>query len=255
MRLGYDEAGAGPVLLMVHGFPIDRRIWAGQLEGLADLRRVIAVDLRGRGRSPHEMKTWTMDTHADDLAETIETLGVEQVDLAGISMGGYIAFAFWRRHPDMVRSLILVSTRANDDPPEYKTGREMTAQRARTYGTGALAGSMLPKLLDPEATQEVKDRVLEMFDSIPGDTSAADSLAMRDRVDSTGDLPSITVPTLVIEGAGDHLLPEGSGKTLADPIPGARLVSIPSAGHFAPIENSDAVNAAIRGFLEESPTA
>lgn len=251
MKLGYDEAGDGPVLLMVHGFPIDRRIWTEQLSGLSDIRRVVAVDLRGRGKSPASEAGWTIDTHADDLAETVQSLGVDQVDLAGISMGGYIAFAFWRRYPQMVRSLILVSTRANEDPPEYKTGREMTAERARQYGTAALAGSMLPNLLDESASQEVKDRVVGIFESVPGATSAADSLAMKDRADSTGDLPSITVPTLIIEGKGDHLLPEGSGEALADPIPGAKLVRIPAAGHFAPIENPDAVNSAIRGFLDE----
>ncbi|MBW3591220.1 MAG: alpha/beta hydrolase [Actinobacteria bacterium] len=250
MKLGYDEAGHGPVLLMVHGFPIDRRIWAEQISGLSDIRRVVAVDLRGRGKSPTSEAGWTIDTHADDLAETVQSLGVDQVDLAGISMGGYIAFAFWRRYPQMVRTLILVSTRANEDPPEYKTGREMTAERARQYGTAALAGSMLPNLLDESASQEVKDRVVGIFESVPGATSAADSLAMKDRADSTGDLPSITVPALIIEGQGDHLLPEGSGKALAEPIPGAKLVRIPAAGHFAPIENPDAVNSAIRGFLD-----
>lgn len=234
---------------MVHGFPIDRRIWAEQLGGLSDIRRVIAVDLRGRGKSPTAESSWTIDTHADDLAETIRSLGVDRVDLAGISMGGYIAFAFWRRYPQMLRSLILVSTRANEDPPEYKTGRQMTAERAREFGTAALAGSMLPNLLDESASDEVKDRVSKMFESVPGETSAADSLAMKDRADSTGDLPSIAIPTLVIEGRGDLLLPEGSGQAIADPIPGAELVRIPAAGHFAPIENPDAVNSAIRAFL------
>lgn len=251
MNLGYDEAGTGPVLLMVHGFPIDRRIWGEQLDDLRDIRRVVAVDLRGRGKSPTSESNWTIATHTDDLADTVQSLGVEQVDLAGISMGGYIAFDFWRRYPQMVRSLVLVSTRATEDPPEYKTGREMTAERARKYGTAALAGSMLPNLLDSAAPQAVKDRVTEIFESVPGETSAADSLAMKDRLDSTRDLPSITVPTLVIEGEGDHLLPEGSGKALADPIPNATLVRIPAAGHFAPIENPDAVNAALRGFLSQ----
>lgn len=251
MKLGFDEAGEGPVLLLVHGFPIDRRIWSEQVEALKDARRVIAVDLRGRGKSPVSEYGWTIDRHADDLADTIEALGVDRVDLAGISMGGYIAFSFWRRHRDLLRSLILVSTRANEDPPEYKTGREMTAERARKFGTAALAGSMLPNLLDSSASEEVRQRVAEIFEDVPGETSAADSLAMRDRADSTGDLPNIDVPTLVIEGEGDHLLPEGSGRGLAEPIPGARLVRIPSAGHFAPIENPDAVNAALRGFLAE----
>lgn len=250
MKLGYDEAGEGKVLLLVHGFPADRRLWTHQVAGLSDLRRVVAVDLRGRGKSPAPTEGgWSMTTHADDLAETIESLGVDQVDLGGISMGGYIAFAFAHRYPHLLRSLILVSTRATADPPEYRTGRVTTAERARRFGTRALAGSMLPNLLAEGATQEVQDEVLVMFDALPGDTSAEDSLAMKDRPDSTPMLPSITVPTLVIEGAGEQLLPAGTARSMVDAIPGARLVSIPNAGHFAPVENPDAVNGAIRGFL------
>lgn len=250
MKLGYDEAGEGKVLLLVHGFPADRRLWAHQVSGLSDLRRVVAIDLRGRGKSPAPTEGgWSMTTHADDLAETIEALGVDQVDLGGISMGGYIAFAFAHRYPHLLRSLILVSTRAVADPPEYKTGRVTTAERARRFGTRALAGSMLPNLLAEGASQEVQEEALVMFDDLPGDTSAEDSLAMKDRPDSTPMLSSIAVPTLVIEGAGEQLLPAGTAKALAEAIPGARLMSIPNAGHFAPLENPDAVNGAIRGFL------
>jgi pimeloyl-ACP methyl ester carboxylesterase len=250
VKLGYDEAGEGRVLLLVHGFPADRRLWTHQVEGLSDLRRVVAVDLRGRGKSPAPSEGgWSMTTHADDLAETIESLGVDQVDLGGISMGGYIAFAFAHRYPHLLRSLILVSTRATADPPEYRTGRVTTAERARRFGTRALAGSMLANLLAEGASQQVQDEVLVMFDALPGDTSAEDSLAMKDRPDSTPILASITVPTLVIEGAGEQLLPAGTASSMAGAIPGARLVSIPKAGHFAPVENPDAVNGAIRGFL------
>jgi 3-oxoadipate enol-lactonase len=250
VELGYDEAGAGKVLLLVHGFPIDRRIWRHQVGGLSGERRVVAVDLRGRGKSPAPAEGgWTIDDHAGDLAETIAALGVDAVDLGGVSMGGYIAFALLRRHPELVRSLILVSTRATADPPEYQTGRVTTAERARRFGTRALAGSMLPNLLAEGAPESVREEVLAMFDAVPGETSANDSLAMKDRADSTPVLGSITVPTLVIEGAGEQLLPPGSARALAGAIPGARLASIPGGGHFVPFENPDGVNEAIRGFL------
>ncbi len=252
MELGYDDAGEGEVLLLVHGFPVDRRIWAHQVSGLSDVRRVVAVDLRGRGKSPASAEGgWKIDTHADDLAETIKALGVDAVDLGGISMGGYIAFSMLRRHPELVRSLILVSTRATADPPEYQTGRVTTAERARRYGTRALAGSMLPNLLAEGASESVREEVLVMFDAVPGETSANDSLAMKDREDSTPMLGSIKLPTLVIEGAGEQLLPAGSGKALADAIPGARLTSVPGGGHFVPVENPEGVNGAIRDFLSQ----
>ncbi len=248
MILGYEEAGRGEVLFLVHGFPVDRRIWRAQLDGLADFRRVVAPDLRGRGKSP-ATGSWSIEDHAEDVAETIGSLGVDAVDLAGLSMGGYIAFALLRNHPDLVRSLILVSTRATQDLPDYRTGREMTAERARKFGTGALAESMLGGLLSPSVSEEVRNKVLEMFDSLPGETAAADSLAMRDRADSTPMLAGINVPTLVVEGGDEGLLPEGSGKALADTIPGAAHASIPGGGHFVPIENPEGFNEAVRRFL------
>jgi 3-oxoadipate enol-lactonase len=248
MILGYDQAGSGDVLFLVHGFPVDRRIWQGQLDGLSGIRRVVAPDLRGRGKSP-ATGSWSIDDHAGDVAETIRSLGVDAVDLAGLSMGGYIAFALLRNHPELVRTLILVSTRAAQDPPDYRTGREMTAERARKFGTGALAESMLGGLLSPSVSEAVKSKVVEMFNSVPGETSAADSLAMRDRADSTPMLSSITAPTLVVEGGDEGLLPEGSGKALADGIPGAQHVRVAGGGHFVPIENPEGFNDAVRAFL------
>lgn len=250
MKLGYDECGSGPVLLLVHGFPVNREIWAGQLTGLSGIRRVVGPDLRGRGKSPAPDATaWSIDTHAWDLAQTIDALGTGPVDLAGLSMGGYVAFALLRLRPDLVRSLILVSTRAAADPPDYRMGRAITAERAERYGTAALAASMIDKLLTPAAGQKVRQRVLAMFDAVPGTTSAADSRAMGDRTDSTPMLASMALPCLVVEGAQESLLPPGTGSRLAAAIPGARHVLIPGAAHFVPIENPAAFNAALKAFL------
>ncbi|MGQ0678700.1 MAG: alpha/beta fold hydrolase [Actinomycetota bacterium] len=250
MKLGYVQAGAGPVLLLVHGFPLDRRIWSGQLGGLSDKRQVVTPDLRGRGLSPAPGQVpWSIDTHAADLADTIEFLQCAPVDLAGLSMGGYVAFALMRSRPELIRSLVLVSTRAAEDPPEYKTGREMTAERAERFGTRALAESMIEKLLAPSTSEQVRQAVLAMMDSVPGITSANDSLAMRDRADATSMLGSIAVPVLVVEGTQEALLPAGTAQAMASAIPGARLASIPAAGHFAPIENPAGFNEAVQEFL------
>ncbi|MGH2687522.1 MAG: alpha/beta fold hydrolase, partial [Actinomycetota bacterium] len=121
MVLGYDAAGDGPPLVLIHGFPFDRRMWAGQLDprgGLTGIRRVVAPDLRGRGLSPSangDPAAWTIEDHADDVAALIRSLGPDPADVGGLSMGGYIAFALLRRHPEMVRSLLLMSTRAAAD--------------------------------------------------------------------------------------------------------------------------------------------
>lgn len=248
--LGYDETGSGEALLLVHGFPLDRTMWVHQLEGLKDRRRVVAVDLRGRGKSAHiSAEGATIEGYADDVAATIEALGVDQVDLAGISMGGYVAFSFWRRHRDKVRSLLLIDTKAEADSPEAKEGREKTAELVREKGGGALVEGLLPKILAPGATDEVRQQVRRMFEDTPGEAGAADALAMRDRAHSTGDLASIDVPTIVIQGAEDQLMPTQGAEKMASEIPGATFVAVPNAGHLAPLENPEAVNAAIRDFL------
>lgn len=250
--LGYDEAGQGEVLLLVHGFPLDRTMWAEQLAGLSDIRRVVAVDLRGRGKSPDDQTDgWSMDLYADDIAATIDSLGVDQVDLTGLSMGGYVVFNVLRRHPDKVRSLILIDTKSGDDPPEAKEAREKTAILVREKGTAELVNTLLPKLFAPVATDAVKEKVRMMFENTPAETAAADALAMRDRVDSTPDLSGIQVPTLVIHGADDALMPSGGAKDMASAISGANFVEVPDAGHMSPIENPEPVNQAIREFLTE----
>ncbi|MGH2703591.1 MAG: alpha/beta fold hydrolase [Actinomycetota bacterium] len=254
-RLGFDEAGSGPLLILVHAFPLDRRMWRGQLQGLSDLRRVVAVDLRGRGRSAGLGDgAWGLDDHADDLAATVESLGETQADFAGVSMGGYILFALWRRHPECIRSLALIDTRAQDDPPEGKANRERVAALAKEHGSSALVDEQLPKLLGPAPGGQVQALVREMIEQTPGATAAADSLAMRDRPDSVMDLTSVDVPALVIHGVDDAIVPLPQAELMAELIPGAHFAPIPAAGHLAPLENPEAVNLALRELLLREET-
>ncbi|MGH2707924.1 MAG: alpha/beta fold hydrolase [Actinomycetota bacterium] len=255
VTLGHDEAGSGPLLLLVHGFPFDRRMWAGQLAGLSHLRRVVAVDLRGRGKSAGLVPDRpSIDAHADDLARTIVALGHDQADVAAQSMGGYIAFALWRRRPEVVRSLILINTRAEADSPEARAGRDASAALVGERGTIALADQMLPRLLAPGAGSDIRALVSQMFEETPAETAAADLLAMRDRPDSTPTLTTISVPALVIHGEQDAIVSLQSAGSMAARIPGGRFVVVPGAGHLSPMENPEAVNAAVAEFLPGEPS-
>jgi len=249
MILGYEEAGSGPVLVLIHAFPTDHRIWDDQLRALSDIRRVVAVDLRGRGRSPATDDGWTIETYGEDVAETIDSLDAGPVDLGGISMGGYVVFDVFRRRPDLIRSLILASTRCTEDPPEGKAGRSRVAALVREKGTSALIGMMFDKMFSPHATDLVKAKVRMMFEELPAEAAAGDSLAMRDRPDSTQDLAKIATPTLVLHGEDDQLMPIGTARRMAAAISGAEFVPIPAAGHLTSVENPEAVNAALRSFL------
>ena len=251
MQLAYEERGSGKPLVFIHGFPLDRRMWIGQLSGLAKKRRCIALDLRGNGLSTIDdaEPEFSMDLLADDIAATLDELGADKADICGLSMGGYVAFALWRRHADRISSLILCDTKAEADTDEGKAGREKTAQLVREQGMQPLVEALAPKLLGSSPTDENMARLRDMFLAQPPNVSAADCLAMRDRPDSTPDLEGITVPTLVIHGDADQLMPVDGAKAMAEKIKGATFAAIPGGGHMAPMEFPEATNDVIAAFL------
>ena len=251
MELAYEERGSGPVLLFVHGFPLDRTMWIPQLAGLAKLRTCVALDLRGHGLSEDPTPgNYTMDLFADDIVRTMDAMGAETADIAGLSMGGYVLFALWRRHPQRVRSLIFIDTKAEADSGECRAGREKQAADVTSYGLTPLIGGLLPKLFGSSPYDEVKAKTETMFANTLPAVAAADALAMRDRPDSVADLATITVPVLWLQGEEDALMPPDSVRGSAESIPGATFMTIPGGGHLAPMENPEATNAAIAAFLK-----
>lgn len=256
IRLACYQRGKGhdPVLLLVHGFPLDHRLWKAQLTGLGAQAWVIAPDLRGHGKSEMGITgPLTMEQHADDLAGLLDHLGVTQAVVAGLSMGGYIAFAFWRRHRARVRALVLMDTRAEPDTATGRAGRDLAAQRVQEIGPAAFAEEMLPKLLAPASLVDpsIVGLVRAMMASQPVAGIVAALAGLRDREDSRPTLPTIDVPALVLAGEADVLTPPSDAAAMAQAIPNARLVKIPRAGHLSPLENPRAVNAALREFLRQ----
>lgn len=251
MELAYEERGSGPVLLFVHGFPLDRTMWVPQLAGLAKHRTCVAVDLRGHGLSIDENPAdYSMELFADDIAMTLDTMGAETIDLCGLSMGGYVAFAFWRKYPDRVRSLILIDTKAEGDTDEGKAGREATAANVLANGLESLHEGLGPKMVGSAPSDAVKERVRAMFLRTDPAVAAADALAMRDRMDSVDELGGIKVPVLWLHGEEDTLMPVDGARVSAEKIPGAVFKTIPGGGHVSPMENPEATNAAIAEFLK-----
>ena len=247
-----DTGGNGTPLLLIHGFPLDRSLWSTQIQGLADSARVIAPDLRGYGESGMPNGTVTMETYADDLRGLLDELGIKNAAVCGLSMGGYITLAFYRKNAHRVRGLILADTKAGPDSPEGKQGRNGNITLARAQGAGAVGDKMLPILLSQKTLAERADlvsatRTMMSRQSITAVVGALE--AMRDRPDSTPTLTEITVPTLIITGAEDTLIPVKEAEAMRDAIRGARFVSIPSAAHLSNLEQSAVFNAAVREFL------
>jgi len=253
LRLAYGDRGREheTALLLVHGFPLDRRLWAAQVDPFANMTRVISPDLRGHGRSQVVPGPFTMEQHADDLAALLDHLKVRQTVVAGLSMGGYVAFAFWRRYPKRVRGLILADTRAEPDGAAARAGRDAAMVTVQQMGAAAYADEMLPRLLAPAnlADAKIAGAALKMMAEQPVEGIIGALGGLRDRTDSRDTLPTITVPTLVIAGDVDVITPPADARALTAAIPGARLVVIPKAGHLSPLENPRAFNAAVRTFL------
>jgi 3-oxoadipate enol-lactonase len=127
VRLVGDDVGRGDPVLFVHAFPVNRRMWAPQVEALSANYRCLTVDLRGFGESDVPTGPYSLDVVAADLAGLLDALRLERVTLVGLSMGGYLAFAFWRRYADRLRALVLANTRAAADTEATRASREALA--------------------------------------------------------------------------------------------------------------------------------
>lgn len=245
--LHYRVAGSGPVAVFIHGFPLDSTMWADQLDRLSDMRRCIAVDLRGFGHSPPvAWEVLSIERHADDVAAVLAALDVTDADVVGLSMGGYVALAIVERHPHLPRTLALIDTRAAADTPEGRDARDAAARRLLEEGRPAFAVSMTGTLLAPGASIHAQARVRSMIEGTRYETIVAALAGMKQRPDRARVLSTIAVPAAVIAGEDDAIVPIAEAERMAAAIPRARFHPIPGAGHLAPMEVPDQVASALR---------
>jgi pimeloyl-ACP methyl ester carboxylesterase len=251
LALARDVQGDGHPILFIHGFPFDRTMWRPLMATLTGWRR-IAPDLRGLGLSDVP-ESYSMADYADDLAALMDALHVPQAVVCGLSMGGYVAFELLRRHSARVRALILAATRAEADDEAGKRRRGEMIALVERQGPAALAEVLLPQLLAPAnltAMPHVTEHLRTMIAGSPVKGVVGALRAMRDRADATPLLRKIEVPTLVIAGRDDQLIPPAASRQLADAIPGALFTLIPDAGHLCPLEQPVTTTKVIAEFLE-----
>ena len=244
--------GPEPTLLLIHGFPVDGRMWEPQVEALRGRFQLLIPDLWGFGQNPPPAKPPSMEDQAEGLRSALSEVGVQKVVLGGFSMGGYIALAFAALHPERLAGLVLTDTRAGADSAEGRTARTESARRVLAEGTAFLADTLPEKLLSKrtfESRPGLVSRIGTLIRSQPREGVAAALLAMRDRPDRTAELPRIACPTLVLCGAEDALSPPAEMRALAAAVPGARYAEVPAAGHLANIENPGAFNRELLAFL------
>ena len=255
MQLAFDDVGPGPVVVLIHGFPFDRSMWSHQKSSVGAIYRLILPDLRGHGSSAAPEGVYTVDDQADDILELLDALQIfGPVVLGGLSMGGYVALSIAARHPERLKALILINSRASADSPQAVTVREELARQVETDGdAGSVVAAMFPKLFARGTFEHHPEIVARMQDRMAKTSARAVAGTLRGlaiRPDRTEDLSRIKVPTLILAGAEDALIPLEESESMARRITGSKLVVIPEAGHMAPVENPQATDAAILEFLQ-----
>jgi pimeloyl-ACP methyl ester carboxylesterase len=255
MLLNYSDDGPGPVVVLLHGFTLDHSMWDAQRETVGSTYRVIAPDLRGHGQSAAPDGIYPIDDMADDVVELLDALKIrEPVVLGGLSMGGYVALSLAVRYPKRLRGLMLLNTRAAADTPETAQIREELARQIDATGdVSPVVATMLPRLFG-RTTMERRGDIVAMTEDVmrrsPARGVAGSLRGMAIRPDRTTDLGRITLPTLIVAGAEDALIPIEESRLMASALPNVELVLIPDAGHLAPLENPAASNVAMLRFLD-----
>jgi 3-oxoadipate enol-lactonase len=245
-----------PVLL-IHGFPFDRRLWGPQAEFLASQaggsRTVLVPDLPGFGESTLPApppQTASMEAYAEEIHKLIQSPAVNgKAIVGGLSMGGYILLALLRKYPRDVAAAMFVDTRADADSDETRANRLKSLGEIQKNGTGPFIESLLGRLLSKKAPAAVRQHTRSIMEKqSPAAIMAAQS-AMARRRDQSDLIPTLTIPALILVGSEDLITPPSVAVAMQSHMPHAMLVQIVASGHLTSLEQPDAVNAALKAFL------
>jgi pimeloyl-ACP methyl ester carboxylesterase len=252
-ELAYGVLGEGPPVVLLHPFPAHHEIWLPAAGALSSRYRLILPDLRGHGESGVGEGPATMAKHAADIAKICDHEDVGRAPFAGVSIGGYVLFEFWRRYRGRVAALMLCDTRAQGDALEGRAARLQAAADVLERGTEPFVESMIPRLFGkttlstrPDLVDAARKMMMKMS---PEDISLVQK-GMAERPDSVATLKTINVPVLVVAGDEDILSPPSEAELMRQSIAGAQMKVIPRAGHYAVWEQHQAVGAVLRQFLD-----
>jgi pimeloyl-ACP methyl ester carboxylesterase len=250
-EIAFDDVGSGLPVVFLHAFPLNRTMWDPQVGALVAESRCIAIDMRGFGESAAG-EPYSMDRYADDVAGVLDNLQIDRAVIVGCSMGGYVAFAFWRRHRDRVRALVLADTRMGPDTVEVLERRRELLDVAETQGPTAVANMQIAGLVGKttrDKRPDIYDSMHRMMAQAPVEGVTGAIHALMDRPDSTPTCATIDVPTLIVVGEEDALTPPKEAEKMRSTIPGSRLEVIQQAGHLSNVERPAAFNTVVSEFL------
>jgi len=253
IRMAYDVMGSGPAVLLIHGFPLCRRMWQPQAQAFSAAGfQVVVPDLRGFGESGGGDRPGSMDLFADDLIALMDYLKIERAVVGGMSMGGYILLNLLSRFPQRIRAACFIVTRADADDEVGRGKRTHLIGEIEAGNPGAVPAAFGQVLF---ADQTVAGRP-QLVEEVRGWMSATDPAglvlglqAIRDRIDSSPLLPNLKLPALVIGVRQDKAIPPEKSVYLAEHIAGAEFCVIEGGGHMVNLEQVDAFNRGMLGFL------
>jgi pimeloyl-ACP methyl ester carboxylesterase len=253
-ELAIHDSGEGPVLLMLHAFPLEASMWDAQVADLSGRYRCLRPDFWGCGSSPSPPGPQTLDGYAADLLNALDARGVGDFIVCGSSMGGYAVFALLRAAAERVRAIALCGTRASADDEAGLAVRQTMINDVRSGGVEAIVEPLTARMLCSRCLEEVHiaDPVRGRMRRCSAEGVVSAITAIAARPDSNHLLPSIQVPALVVCGTADNIVPVDEARAMAAAIPGAQLREFEGAAHLPSLEQPAAFGALLGAFLDES---
>ena len=255
LTVSYSDHGPddAPVIIFIHGFPLNKSMWNIQVEALKENYRVIAYDIRGHGNSDQGIDEFSIELFVLDLLRLMEKLKIEKSILCGLSLGGYIALNAVLKHPDRFDGLILNDTQCIADTPEIKENRCNAIISIKEKGVEQYADEIIKKLFAQETftkNKNVIDAVREMIISTPKQSLCNTLHALAERKETCDQLSEINIPVLIMVGQEDKITPIAAAQQMHEKILNSKLEIIQQAGHLSNLENLTAFNTHLVNFLE-----
>lgn len=251
--LFYSVRGSGPPVVLLHPFPANHCFWEECAPYLENRYQLVLPDLRGHGDSQPGEGPATMEKHAHDLALLCDELEIGRAVFAGVSIGGYVLFEFWRQFRERVAALVLANTRAGADSDEGRASREKSILQVQQRGPAPFIESMLGRALGETTLRARMDRVeaarvMMSRMTVMGITAVLQGLSARP--DSTSTLNTIGVPSLLLAGEEDTIVAISEAEFMHRQIRNSRVQIVPKAGHYAAFEQPEYMGRLLREWLD-----
>ncbi len=252
--VSYNDTGPeeAPVIIFIHGFPLNKSMWDKQADYFKENYRVITYDIRGHGSSDAGSDIFLIEIFVNDLFGLMDKLELDKVFLCGLSMGGYIALKAIEKHPHRFEALILCDTQCTDDTSEAKENRMKTIENIKENGPHQFAEESLKNLFAVESFSTKKREIAAVREMImnTNQQSLCNTLhALAERKETCSKLQGINVPVLIMVGIEDKITPPAAARVMHEKIPNSILAIIEHAGHLTNMENPVEFNNQLEKFL------